>query len=277
MRKKKLIWNIITYIVLCSGSVTCLLPLYWLVRSSLMEMWQIFLMPPVWIPNPIKFENYSEALTILPFARYFVNTVIIVVFSVVGAVLTSSLCAFSFARMRWPLRNVIFGMILSSMMLPYAVTLIPTFIGWKFIGGIDTFLPLIIPAWFGGGAFNIFLLRQFYMTIPRELDEAAAIDGASHFRIYAQIILPLTKPALIVVGLFAFLFYWNDFLGPLVYLNSEENYTLALGLQLFRGMYNSQWHLMMAASTVVVFPAILVFLLGQKYFIEGIALTGLKG
>jgi multiple sugar transport system permease protein len=136
---------------------------------------------------------------------------------------------------------------------------------------------LIIPAWFGGGCFNIFLLRQFYMTVPRELDEAAFVDGAGYFRIYYQIIIPLVKPALIVVALFAFLFFWNDFLGPLVYLSSETKYTLAIGLQQFKGLYNAQWHLMMAASTLVVLPAVIVFIIGQKYFIEGIALTGLKG
>ena len=277
MKKRMYIGKLMTYLILLSGAVTFLVPFYWMIRSSLMELWQIFIMPSVWIPDPIQFGNYSEALTILPFGRYFLNTIIVVVGSVLGVLVTSSLSAFSFARMRWPGRDLAFGLILSSMMLPYAVTLIPTFIGWRVVGAIDTFFPLILPSWFGGGAFNIFLLRQFYMTIPKELDEAACIDGASYFNIYLKIILPLSKPALIVVGLFAFLFFWNDFLGPLVYLNSEENYTLALGLQLFRGMYNSQWHLMMAAATVVTLPAVLVFLLGQKYFVEGIALTGLKG
>lgn len=277
MKRARLFWKILTYAILLTGSVVCLVPFYWLLRSSFMELSQIFIMPPIWVPSPVQWQNYPEALTILPFGRYLINTLIIVVGSLLGVLFTSSLSAFSFARLRWPGRDFVFGLILSSMMLPYAVTLIPTFIGWKFVGAIDTFVPLIVPAWFGGGAFNIFLLRQFYMTIPRELDEAAEIDGAGFFRIYAQIILPLTKPALIVVGLFAFLFFWNDFLGPLVYLNSEEHYTLALGLQLFRGMYNSQWHLMMAAATVVLLPAIIVFLIGQRYFLEGIALTGLKG
>ena len=277
MKRQQMIWKAVVYVLLVGGASVYLLPLYWLIRSSLMELSQIFIMPPIWIPKPFQWGNYAEALTILPFGRYFINTIIIVVGSVSGVVLTSSLSAFSFARLRWPGRNIIFGILLSSMMLPYAVTLIPTFIGWKVVGAIDTYIPLILPAWFGGGAFNIFLLRQFYMTIPKELDEAAAIDGANPFRIYSQILLPLTKPALIVVGLFAFLFFWNDFLGPLVYLSSESNYTLALGLQLFRGMYNSQWHLMMAASTVVVTPAIIIFLIGQRYFLEGIALTGLKG
>lgn len=200
MARKKLIGDVIVYALLIIMSLTCLVPFYWLIRSSLMQMYQIFIMPPMWIPNPIEWGNYKEALTILPFGKYLLNTLRVLVFGLIGTLLTSSLSAFSFARMRWPGKNIVFGLILSSMMLPYVVTLIPTFLGWSKIGAIDTFWPLIVPAWFGGGAFNIFLLRQFYATIPKELDEAAKIDGASYFRIYWQIILPLTKPALIVVG-----------------------------------------------------------------------------
>jgi multiple sugar transport system permease protein len=266
----------LVYLVLAAGGIFSLLPLVWLVRSSLMNMGQIFELPPVWIPNPVQLSNYSEALTILPFGRYFVNTAIIVVFSVLGVIVTSSISAYSFARMKWRGRNLVFGLLLSSMMLPYAVTLIPTFIGWSKVGLTNSFIPLIAPAWFGGGAFNIFLLRQFYLSIPRDLDEAAYVDGAGHGRIFRSIILPLTKPALIVVGLFSFLAAWNDFLGPLVYLNDETKYTLALGLQQFKGMYSAEWHLMMAAATVVLLPAIVVFFIGQRYFIEGITLTGIK-
>ncbi|MCK4543471.1 MAG: carbohydrate ABC transporter permease [Spirochaetales bacterium] len=267
----------VLYLFLAAISIFCLLPFYWLLRSSLMGLVQIFEMPPMWFPAPVKFTNYSEALTILPFGRYFLNTVFIVVFTITGTILSSSVSAYSFARLKWPHRDLVFGILLSSMMLPYAVTLIPTYLGWSFLGAIDTYYPLIIPAWFGGGAFNIFLLRQFYLTIPGELDEAALIDGAGFFTIYSKIIMPLTRPALIVVGLFTFLNCWNDFLGPLVYLNSEIKYTLAIGLESFKGLYNAQWHLLMAASTVVVFPAIIIFFIGQKYFIEGIAMTGLKG
>ena len=277
MKNNKLIGNILIYVILIAGMVFCLLPFYWMVRSSLMRLDQIFQMPPIWIPNPIMFSNYSEALTILPFGRYLVNTLIIIVLVVAGVAFASSICAYGFARIKWKGRDLAFSIILSSMMLPYAVTLIPTFIGWRLLGGINTYLRLIVPAWFGGGAFNIFLLRQFYFTIPKELDESAYIDGADHFRIYAQIILPLTKPALIVVGLFSFLGTWNDFLGPLVYLSNDKMYTLALGLQQFQGLYNAQWHLMMAAATTVLMPAIVIFLIGQKYFIEGITMTGLKG
>ncbi|MNW28818.1 L-arabinose transport system permease protein AraQ [compost metagenome] len=276
MRTKVWFERGLIYLVLAAGGIFSLLPLVWLIRSSLMDMGQIFELPPIWVPDPFQFSNYREALTILPFGRYFVNTLIIVVFSVLGVIVTSSISAYSFARMNWRGRNLVFGLLLSSMMLPYAVTLIPTFIGWSKVGLTNSFIPLIAPAWFGGGAFNIFLLRQFYLSIPRELDEAAYVDGAGHWRIFWSIILPLTKPALIVVGLFSFLASWNDFLGPLVYLNDETQYTLALGLQQFKGMYSAEWHLMMAAATVVLLPAIIVFFIGQRYFIEGITLTGIK-
>ncbi len=277
MKRRRLITNIVIYTLLLLGSMLFIIPFYWLVRSSLMEMGQIFVLPPIWIPNPVRFSNYYEAMTILPFGRYFLNTLIIVVGGVVGVLATASISAYSFSRIRWKRRNLVFGILMTSMMLPYAVTLIPTFIGWKFVGGINTFLPLIARAWFGGSVFDIFLMRQFFMTLPKELDEAAVMDGGGHFTIFAKIIVPLSRPAFVAVGLFAFLGYWNDFLGPLVYLNNQDMYTLSLGLQQFQGMYNAQWHLMMAAATVIVAPTIIVFFLGQRYFVEGIALTGLKG
>ena len=176
MRRQRLLSDLATYVALLAGSVFSLLPLFWLVRSSLMDIGQIFVMPPIWIPNPMRFENYSEALTILPFGRYFINTVTIVVLTILGVILTSSISAYSFSRMRWRGRDPIFALLLSSMMLPYAVTLIPTFVGWSRLGLTNTYAPLIVPAWFGGGAFNIFLLRQFFLGIPRELDEAAFLD-----------------------------------------------------------------------------------------------------
>lgn len=265
------------YLALLAISVVFLLPFVWMIRSALMSLSQIFVMPPVWIPNPIKWDNFSRALTILPFSKFFVNTVIIVVLSMVGTVLSSTIAAFGFARIEWKGRNLIFMILLSGMMLPGAVTLIPTFIGWKVLGFYDTYIPLIVPAFFGGGIFNIFLLRQFYMGIPRDFDEAAVIDGASFFQIYYRLILPLSRSAVIVVSLFTFLGVWNDFFGPLIYLKSAEKYTLALGLQMFQGTYSSQWDLLMAASMTVILPCVVVFLVGQRYFLEGITLTGLKG
>lgn len=277
MTSSKNLSRMLVYVLLIVGSLICLFPFHWLLRSSLMNQSDIFVIPPIWFPNPLEVSNYGEALSAIPFGRYFGNTLLIVVLGIAGIVLSSSLCAYSFARLRWPGRNLIFMVILTSMMMPGAVTLIPQFVGWTKLGATNTFLPLIVPAWFGGGAFNVFLLRQFMSTIPKELDEAALVDGAGLFRIYSSIILPLTVPALVVVGLFSFLNGWNDFMGPLIYLNDERLYTLALGLQTFKGMYNAQWHLMMAATTIVLLPAIAVFFLGQKYFVEGIVMTGLKG
>lgn len=277
MRKGELFSQVIRYVVLLVLAGIYLLPFAWMLRSSFMEMYQIFVMPPVWVPDPFKLENYREALSIVPFGRYFVNTLIVLVLSTSGTLLTSTLAAFSFSRLRWKARNLVFGILMTSMMLPGAVTLIPTFIGWRTLGFYNTFVPLIAPAFFGGGAFNIFLLRQFFLGIPTELDEAALVDGASLFQIYSRVILPLSRSALIVVGLFSFMHHWNDFFGPLIYLESQSKYTIAIGLQQFMGSYNAQWHLLMAASTVVIIPVIIVFILGQKYLLQGITLTGLKG
>ncbi|WP_059051318.1 carbohydrate ABC transporter permease [Paenibacillus senegalimassiliensis] len=267
----------LAYIALIAISVMFLIPFIWMVRSSLMNLGQIFVMPPVWIPSPVQWDNFTRALTILPFDRFFLNTLIIVFFSVLGTVISSSVAAFGFSRISWKGRNTVFAILLSAMMLPGAVTLIPTFLGWRSLGFYDTYMPLILPAFFGGGIFNIFLLRQFYMTIPRDFDEAAVVDGAGYFQIYSRIILPLSRSAVIVVSLFTFLNAWNDFFGPLIYLKSSEKFTLALGLQMFQGAYTSQWDLLMAASAAVVLPCVVVFLIGQKYFLEGITLTGLKG
>lgn len=277
MRGKKKISKSIIYIILFFISFVCLVPFYWMIRSSLMDMSQIFTMPPIWIPKPIKFSNYKEALTMLPFGRYFLNTLFVVVFTVLGTVITSSLCAYSFSRIEWKGRDTVFGILLTAMMIPFAVTLIPTFIGWQKLGVVNSYAPLIVPAWLGGGVFNVFLLRQFFRTIPKELDEAARIDGAGHFTIYSKIIMPLSKPSLIVVSLFSFMGSWNDFLGPLVYLNDGDKFTLSLGLMQFQGMYSAQWQYMMAAATVVLVPIVIIFFIGQKYFIEGISMSGMKG
>ena len=265
------------YIAVIAVSLMYLLPLFWMVRSSLMSAGEIFLIPPVWIPNPPRWSNYTKALTTIPFGRYFLNTMKIVVFNLLGTVLSSSICAFSFARLRWRGREFFFALLMSGMMLPGAVTLIPTFLGWRAVVPPNSYLPLIVPAWFGGGAFNIFLLRQFMRGIPLSLDEAALVDGASYPRTYAQIILPLSKTPLIVVSLFQFLGVWNDFLGPLIYVNRERFFTLALGLQMFIGYYTAQWELLMAAATIVLVPPVILFLLGQKFFTRGIAISGLKG
>ncbi len=263
--------------LLVVGSLAMLLPFLWLVSTSLKEQRQIFVYPPQWIPNPIRWQNYPEALTSLPFARYTLNTLLITSLTMIGVLLTSSLCAYGFARLRFPGRDLIFMVLLSTLMLPYAVIMIPQYIMFKYLGWIDTYLPLVVPFWFGGGIFNIFLLRQFFRTIPADLTEAARIDGASELRIYWQIILPLAGPALAVVAIFTFINSWNDFLGPLIYLSSQSKYTMALGLASFKGLYATQWHYLMAASTVMVIPIIVLFFLAQRYFVQGIVMTGTKG
>jgi multiple sugar transport system permease protein len=276
-RKKFNSLRILAYVILITGSFLMIIPFVWLLRSSLMDNNQIFIFPPQWIPSPFKWSNFSEALTAAPFLQYFINTMTIELFVTSGVVITSTLAAYSFARLRWAGRDTIFGILLTTLMMPYAVTLIPTFMFWRFLGAIDTYIPLIIPAWFGGGAFNIFLMRQFFMTIPKELDEAAYMDGAKPFTVLWKVILPLAKPAFIVITIFTFIDVWNDFLGPLIYLNTSDKFTLAIGLASFKGELHAQWGYLMAASMAVVAPIIVLFFIAQRYFIEGIALTGIKG
>ncbi len=251
-------------------------PFIWLVSTSLKPTNQIFKLPPEWIPNPVVWSNYPEALTYIPFFRYMGNTFYIAGFNVIALTLSSSFVAYGFARIYWPGRNLVFGVLLSTLMIPYAVTLIPTFLIFRSFGWVGTYHPLTIPALFGD-AFSIFLLRQFYMTIPPELSEAARMDGASEFGIYGRIILPLSKPALATVALFTFMRNWNDLLGPLIYLSNKDNYTLALGMNGFFSRAGTEWALLMAASTVMIMPIIILFFLAQRTFIQGISLTGIKG
>ena len=276
MIKRKTIQKSLTLVVLIGGALIASVPLYWLVRSSLMTLGEIFIFPPLLWPEVMRWSNYYDAVTVVNFLLYFKNTMTIMIPVLFGTLLTSSMVGYGFARMRFPLKRFWFTLILSSLMLPYAVSMLPTFLLWARLGAINTFYPLTVPIWFGGGAFNIFLLRQFFLTIPRELEDAAIIDGASHFQIFARIMTPLIKPALIVVGLFTFLNVWNDFLNPLIYLNEEKKYTLALGLMQFQGTYSTDWSLLMAGATIVVIPPVIVFIFGQKYFIEGVTMTGLK-
>jgi multiple sugar transport system permease protein len=264
------------YLVLIAGAITMLTPLYWMIVSSLKTPQSVFDLPPELLPRAAQWGNYPEALTTVPFLTFFKNTMTIEVFAIVGTVLSCSMGAYSFARLRWPGRDVVFVILLSVLMLPGFTTLIPNFILWQHLGAVDTLIPLIVPAFFGN-SFYIFLLRQFFRGIPRELEDAARVDGAGIVRTFATIILPLSKPALAVVTIFTFIGVWDDYLGPLIYLNSASNYTLTLGLQFFLNQYGSRWDLLMAASTVVSIPMIVAFLLLQRYFIEGVTLTGLKG
>lgn len=265
------------YVILSLGGLLFVFPFYWMLRTAFMGMDGLFQIPPAFVPKSFELDNFVEALSSNPFGRYFWNSTVVTVLSIAGVVLSSSLCAYSFSRISWAGRDKVFGFILTGLMLPFFVVMIPHFLGWKFLHLTDTLVPLIAPAWFGGGVFNIFLLRQFFLTIPRDMDEAAKMDGAGHFRIYWNIIMPISKQSLIVIGMLTFLANWNDYLAPMVFISSEKNYTLMLGLTLFQGTYSAQWHLMMAATAIIVLPSLIVFLVGQRYFVEGIAMSGVKG
>lgn len=269
--------QMLIYLLLIAGSAVMLIPLVWLISSSFKDSGQIFIFPPQWIPQPWRWENYPQVFEQIPFLRFFGNTVLVTLLALIGQVLSASLVAFGFARLRFPGRDILFLIVLATIMIPYHVTLIPTFILFRELGGLDTYMPLIVPYWLGGGAFNIFLLRQFYMRLPFELDDAARIDGASTLGIYWHVILPQAKPALGVVAIFGFLAHWNDFFLPLIYLSTTEKYTLALGITLFRSYQVTQWNLLMAASAMVTLPPILLYAFAQRYFIQGIVFTGLKG
>ncbi len=266
----------IVYIALCLLGAAFILPFFWLVSTSLKPDAQLFKFPPIWIPNPIKWSNYPDALNYIPFGLYLGNTLAIAIPATLGVMVSSSVVAYGFSRIDWPGRDVVFFVLVCTMMLPYQVTMIPLFLVFRNLGWVGTFKPLIIPAFFGA-PFSIFLLRQFYMTLPMELSDAARIDGCSEFGIYGRIILPLSKPALATVGLFSFMGHWNDFMAPLIYLEDDAKYTLALGLQQFQRQFGMEWGMLMATSVVISVPIIVLFFLTQKTFIQGIALTGMKG
>lgn len=257
-------------------SCVALLPFAWMVGTSLKPEAQVFAPGLEIIPRTFVWQNYPVALAYIPFGLYALNTLMIASAAALAVVISSSLTAYSFARLRWPGRDVVFFVLLATLMLPHQVTMLPVFVIFKKLGWIGGFRPLIVPAMFGS-AFFIFLLRQFFMTIPRELSDAAKIDGASEFGIWRMVMLPLSKPALTTVALFTFMGAWNDFLGPLMYLNDDRTYTLSLGLQQFVTQHGAQWNLLMAASVVMTAPIILLWFLGQKTFVQGVTLTGVKG
>jgi multiple sugar transport system permease protein len=268
--------NTIAYILLTGLGILFALPFLWMVSASLKIEADVWVYPPIWIPNPIVWENYPIALELMKFPLLLYNTVLITGLSVLGTILSCTWVVYGFARFRFPGRDALFVLLLATMMLPAQVTMIPLFILFRELNWLNTFLPLIVPAFFGN-AFFIFLLRQFFMTIPTELDDAAKIDGCSYIGIWWRILLPLTKPALATVAIFAFIGNWNDFLFPLIYLNDETKFTLTLGLATFRGVYSTQWAYLMAASVVVLLPCLIVFFLAQKQFVEGITFAGWQG
>lgn len=272
-----LVWTGLIWLLLIGGSIIMLLPFVWLVVSSVKPQEQIFIFPPEWIPREFRWQNYVEALVYKPFYRFILNTLYIAVVNQIAILMTASFCGYGFARIPFPGRDFWFGIVLATLMVPYIVLLVPQFIIFTRLGWIDTYLPLTVPFFFGGGAFNIFLFRQFFRSLPEELADAGRIDGNSEFGVYWRIMLPLCKPALATVAVFTFLNTWNDFLGPLLYLRSDYNFTVALGLATFRSVMNTRWDLLMAASTAMIAPVILLFFFAQRYFVEGIVLSGLKG
>lgn len=267
---------VLAHALLVGFSTMFIVPFLWLISTSVKPESQIFAWPPVWIPNPATLEHYQKGLSFLPFGLFTRNSLIIAVTAVVGTLISCSLAAYGLARIRWPGRDVLFAVILATLLIPLQVRIVPLFIIFKNLGWIDTFLPLIVPNWLGN-AFFIFLLRQFLLTIPQEISEAARIDGASEIDIFARIMMPLARPALAVVALFEFQARWDDFLGPLIFLSSRENYTVSLGLAMFRGEQGSFWGMLMAVSTVMALPIVVLFFFTQRTFIQGITLTGIKG
>jgi multiple sugar transport system permease protein len=274
-RQRNLIHSTTTHLVLLFGVVFMFVPLAWTLSTSLKSPGEVYLFPPTWIPQEILWSNYLKAVTAIPFFLYLWNTVLITALSVVGKVASITLVAFSFARLRWWGRDFMFVVMLATMMLPPHITLIPQFIMFKWWGWIDTFLPLVVPAFFGG-PYLTFLVRQYLLAIPRELDDAARIDGCSDFGLYWRIIMPLSKPAILIVVIFVFNNTWNEFLLPLIYLQSSNLFTLALGLRMFQGEASTSWNLLMAASLLSMLPVIILFFATQRYFIQGVVFTGVK-
>ncbi len=273
---KKYIETGVLHVLAYAIGIIFIFPFLWMLSTSFKPLTEIFVMPPKWIPSSIRWENYVEGWNYAPFNLYLLNTLKITVSVLIGTLLSNTLVAYSFSRLDWPGRDILFVILLSTLMLPYQVTLIPVFVLFSKLGWVNTHLPLIVPAFFGN-SFFIFLLRQFLVTIPTELDDAAKIDGCSNFRILWQILLPLSKPALAAVAIFSFMGTWNDFLGPLIYLNRDSLFTLSLGLNSFRTQYEVYWNHLMAVSIMVLLPCLIIFFVAQRWFIQGITLTGLKG
>jgi multiple sugar transport system permease protein len=273
---KRIIREILTHIILIPAAIIFLLPFLWMISTSLKPDSQLFAYPPIWIPHPLQWANYPKSVTYVPFFVYLKNTVVISVASMIGVVFSSSLVAYSLARIPWPGRNFLFLLTIATLMLPFQVTLIPVFLVFKNLGWVGDLRPLIVPQFFGY-ALYIFLLRQFFMTIPQEMSEAARIDGASEFRIFWSVVLPLAKPALATVAVFQFIRSWTEYLQPLIYLNDQNLYTLQLGLYQYSSQYGREWGLLMAAAVLITLPPIITFFLTQRTFVQGVTLTGIKG
>ncbi len=267
--------RVMAYLVTTALAALFVTPFLWMVSTSLKSQPDLVQIPPRWIPDPIMWENYSRAWTAEPFNRFLANTIVYTVLATTGLLVSSSLVAYAFARLEFPGRKPLFILVLSTVMLPSQVTLIPQYILFRELGWLDTLKPLVVPAFFGS-AIYIFLMRQFFMTIPMELDESALMDGANRWDIFARIIMPLSKPIVVTIIAFSFVSHWNDFFGPLIYLNRPDSMTLAVGLLLFKGDVDTLFHLLMAASVIVLVPVIVVFFVAQRYFVSSITMTGLR-
>lgn len=277
IKKKRMLGHLAVHIVLILVGLFFLLPFFWMLSTALKSDQQIFVNPPVWIPDPVVWGNFVEAVTAIPFFKYMGKTAIVAFMDVLGTVIACPLVAYGLSRLEWKGRDLLFFVTIAVMMIPTEVTMIPQFIMFSKFNLVGTYVPLYLAAFFGGRPFMIFLLRQFFMNLPRDLEDAARIDGASELRIYARVVLPLVVPGILTVALFRFMNSWNDFLGPLLYLSDETKYTLSIGLQMFTTQYKTEWALLMAASLLVTLPVVVIYFFVQKRFIEGITFSGIKG
>jgi len=282
VRRQRSLINFITYLLLALGAALVLVPFWWMVKTSLTAQTRLFEFPPQLFPDPVVWRNYIEAWNALPvsFTRFTANTIFITVLAMAAEIFTCSLVAYGFARFRFPGRNFLFILMLSTMMLPGVVTLVPTFILWRELKLIDTYDPMTLGAWFAWGPSYIFLLRQFFLTLPKEIEEAARIDGANTFQIFWHIMLPLVKPALLAIAVLSFIGNWNNFMGPLIYLNSGEKYPLIMALKFFEQSLSKEaplFHYMMAMTTMMSFPLLMLYFFMQRTLIEGITAGAVKG
>ena len=282
-KRQQLAGRILLYVVAISASILFMIPFAWTVFSSLKTPSELYMYPPSWLPKTAQFVNYQEVFNVAPYGRWLWNSVFVAVLATFGAVFTAALVGYSFARFRYPGRDLIFLLSLSTLMLPSEVTLIPLYLLFNKVRWLDTYLPLIVPAYFGGGAFLIFMMRQFFLTIPRDLDEAALMDGASYLRIFLQIILPLSMPVLATAAIITFIADWNAFLFPYIILTSKEKFTIGIGIKYFQTIASNidsmepRENLLMAASIMMTAPIIILFFTAQRYFVKGIVMSGIKG
>ncbi len=280
-RSPSMLGSVALYLAIIGCSILFTVPFLWTIGTSLKAQTELYTFPPTFLPSVPRWANYVAVFQMAPFGRFLLNTIIITAAAVLGQTASAAVVAYGFSRFRFPGRDILFLIVLATMMLPWHVTIVPSFLLFRTLGWINTFLPLIVPSFFGGGPFYIFLMRQFFLSIPRDLDEAARIDGASSFQIFWSILLPLSKVALATVAIFSFIEHWNEFIGPLIYLNSTDLFPVSIGLRYFLASTftgdEPRDAILMAASLIVALPPLILFFAAQKYFVEGIATTGIKG